>query len=100
MTRAEILDTAKQIVTTDRENQYGAPEDSFATISGMWEIYLKRKCVGAGADVCITPEDVAVMMSLLKIARIITGDYRADNFIDLAGYAACAGEIAGKGKIQ
>ena len=35
------------------------------------------------------------MMGLLKIARATKSD-SADNFIDLAGYAACAGEIAGR----
>lgn len=37
-------------------------------------------------------KDVAMMMALLKVARIKAGD-KADSFIDLAGYAACAGEI-------
>lgn len=37
-----------------------------------------------------------MMMAMLKIARIKSGRYHEDNFIDLAGYAACAGEIAGK----
>ena len=34
-----------------------------------------------------------MMMALLKVARIKGGD-KADSFVDLAGYAACAGEIA------
>lgn len=33
------------------------------------------------------------MMALLKVARIATGS-STDSFVDLAGYAACAGEIA------
>ncbi len=33
------------------------------------------------------------MMALLKMARIATGS-SPDSFVDLAGYAACAGEIA------
>ena len=41
----------------------------------------------------INAKDVATMMGLLKVARIATG-YKEDNFVDLAGYAACAGEIA------
>ena len=41
--------------------------------------------------------DVAVMMGLLKIARIKTGNGITDSFIDLAGYAACAGELATEG---
>ena len=34
------------------------------------------------------------MMALLKIARIATGKKVIDSYVDLAGYAACAGEIA------
>ena len=40
-------------------------------------------------------EDVAIMMILLKIARIQTGTFKPDNYIDIAGYAACAAEVAG-----
>lgn len=43
----------------------------------------------------ITAKDVAAMMGLLKVARIATG-FNPDSFVDLAGYAACAGEIATK----
>lgn len=39
------------------------------------------------------PKDVAMMLALLKVARIKTG-VKGDSFVDLAGYAACAGEIA------
>lgn len=45
----------------------------------------------------ITAKDVAAMMGLLKVARIATGS-NPDSFVDLAGYAACAGEIATGGK--
>ena len=37
----------------------------------------------------------AMMMALLKVARIKTGKHKDDNFIDLAGYAACACEVSG-----
>lgn len=33
-------------------------------------------------------------MALFKIARIATGHGKADNWVDLAGYAACVGEQA------
>lgn len=95
-TRKSILTQAIQCVCTDREEQYGPVEDNFATIAELWMVYLKRRCVGADADVCILPEDVAVMMALLKVARIASGQAKADNYVDLAGYAACAGEIAMK----
>lgn len=41
----------------------------------------------------IDSKDVAAMLGLLKIARIATGHGKADNWIDLAGYAACGGEL-------
>lgn len=51
--------------------------------------------VGDKSTQRVEPEDVAAMMSLLKIARVATGHGKADNWIDLAGYAACGGEIEG-----
>jgi putative aminopeptidase FrvX len=42
----------------------------------------------------ISAVDVAMMMALLKIARIAAGSDKEDSFVDLAGYAACAAEIA------
>ena len=59
----------------------------------MWEIYLRTKCVDKGADVCLFPEDVAAMLALMKLGRIAGGQVKPDNWVDLAGYAACGGEI-------
>ena len=98
-TRKTILDEAERCVCTDREQAYSSPEDNFSTIAALWEPYLRRKCVSPGANVCIEPEDVGVLMALLKIGRIASGQAKADNFIDMAGYAACAGEIAMKEEV-
>jgi hypothetical protein len=94
MTREEILAAAKQCVCGDRDQDYGSPETSFNTIAALWEPYIREKCVSSDdADVCITGADVGAMMALFKIARIATGHGKADNWIDLAGYAACGGEL-------
>ena len=93
MNREEILDGAKACVCVDRENTYGKPEDNFATIANFWSEYLFAKGI---LEEVIDSDDVAMMMSLLKIARIATGKAKEDSYIDLAGYAACAGEIATK----
>jgi hypothetical protein len=87
MTRQEVLDTAGQCVNGDRDQSYGTPESSFARIAALWNAYLP-----VGANV-IKPKDVAAMLALLKIARIATGKPKSDNWVDLAGYAACGGEI-------
>ena len=90
MTRPEILDTAKKCVCGDREQDYGSPESNFQTIADLWAVYL-QSC-GVTIDF-LEPHDVAAMLALLKIARIASGHAKADNWVDLAGYAACGGEI-------
>ena len=90
MTRSEILKSAERCVCTDRNQQYGEPEDNFRTISMLWSVYLCAR----GMEKPLSAADVGAMMALFKLGRIATGGYKADNFIDLAGYAACAGEIS------
>lgn len=92
MKRQDILTEAARCVCTDREQQYGAPEDNFAAIAELWEPYIRRKCVSLGSDVTILPTDIANLMILLKLARNVTGS-KADNWVDIAGYAACGGEL-------
>ena len=86
-TRGEILDTAKENVCDGRPQEYGGPENSFARIAALWSAYKGHT---------YTAHDVAMMMALLKIARTQGGKYNPDNYIDMAGYAACAGEIGGR----
>lgn len=100
MGRKEILEAATRCVCGDREQDYGTPEKNFELIGELWAQYLKTKCVSPEADVCINGEDVATLMCLFKIARIATGRGKADSFIDLAGYAACAGELATGGSAE
>ena len=88
MTRADILEKANQCVNGSRDNDYGSPEDNFLTIARLWTTYL-----GCRKTMVISAEDVAAMMALMKIARIANGAPKTDNWIDLAGYAACGGEI-------
>lgn len=83
--RADILRKAEECVCGQREQDYGSPEDNFQIIADLWTAYLREQ---------IEPIDVANMMALLKIARIRSGSGTEDSFIDLAGYAACGGEIA------
>ena len=80
MDRAECLNRAKECVLGQREQDYGSPENNFRTIAEFWSAYK---------GVEFTAGDVAMMM-----ARISTGTGTSDSFVDLAGYAACAAEIA------
>ena len=92
MTRAQILDEAKGIVTGKRDEQYGHPEDNFALIASLWTTYTNARYEYGNA---LTPQNVANMMILLKVARNATGRGKDDNYIDIAGYAACGGELLG-----
>ena len=93
MQRAEILDAAKKCVCGQRVQDYGRPEDNFKRIADLWNAYM-------GGEPRFTPLDTAIMLSLLKVARIKTGTGTDDCFVDLAGYAACAGEIAAREREQ
>lgn len=95
LTRADILHAAEKCVCGQREQDYGTPEDNFETIAVLWETYLRRACVDEAGGVYIDANDVAMMMALLKIARIAAGGGKADSWIDLAGYAACGAECEG-----
>lgn len=94
LTRADILHAAEKCVCGQRETDYGTPEDNFKAIAELWEAYLNKACT-RGANVRVEAKDVAVMMALLKIARIAAGGGKADSWIDLAGYAACGAECEG-----
>ena len=89
MKRDEILDAAKKCVSGDRAQDYGSLENNFQTIANLWMDYLISRGIYPG----IEPADVAAMLALLKIARIASGHAKTDNWVDLAGYAACGGEI-------
>jgi len=84
-TRDEILARAQQCVSGDRDGTYGAPEDSFAAIGVLWQAYL-------GID--LDQHDVALLLALMKIARAKANPQHDDSWVDLAGYAACGGEVA------
>lgn len=88
-TRKSVLENAMKCVCGDREHDYGSPENNFRTIANMWADYLSAKT----NVLDIREIDVAAMLALLKIARIASGRGKADNWIDLAGYAACGGEL-------
>lgn len=85
MNRSDILDTAKEYVTKDRAATHGDAERNFGLIATYWSAHL---------DVKITASDVAVMMTLFKLARAKGNIANAENWIDGCGYLACGGEIA------
>ena len=80
----EFLSEATRLVGVDREKDYGDKVKNHSNIARLWSAYL---------DVEVKAHDVAIMMSLLKIARTKLGKVSKDTYIDMAAYGAIAGEI-------
>lgn len=86
MTRSWILSEADVAVTVDRPATHGSAEDSFLQIATIWSSRL---------GVPISAAQVAILLIDLKTVRAWGNPVHADNWIDIAGYAACGGEVAG-----
>ena len=91
--RAKCLDTAKALVTSDRNNTYGLPEDSFKDIASLWS--SQGVTVGGRS---VSASDVALMMICVKLARLKHNPAHNDSWVDIAGYAACGLQTANVGK--
>lgn len=100
MTKRRLLETAIETVA-GRGLNYGRPEDNFLRIARLWNVHLlNRHGEGFGGDTTVALPtldaiDVALMMDLMKTARLENSPTHMDSWIDKAGYAACGGEIAG-----
>lgn len=101
MNRFEVLEAAKNILSGEREKQYGGAENNFGNIAALWNGYLYAAGLIDGDG--LTPKDVAAIMVLLKIARVASGNAKADNWVDIVGYGAFGGEfeaLGGMGKCE
>lgn len=84
-TREFVLRLASAAINGPREESYGSPSENFSTIARLWSVYL---------GYTIMPEDVAILMVLLKAARAKNGEFNLDTYVDIAGYAALGAEVA------
>lgn len=91
--RGSVLDKAKAIINGARQDQYGNPEDSFASIAKFWNAYIGCK-MGLEGFTIIKSKDVALMMTVFKIARELHGAGKEDNMIDAAGYIGLAADMS------
>ena len=81
----EVLDRARVLVSGDRATQHGDKVACHRNIAALWSGFL---------GINLTAQQVALMLALMKIARTKIGGHNPDNYVDLAGYAGVAGEIA------
>jgi hypothetical protein len=74
---------AVRIITGDRNDSYGTPDQDFHGIALMWSGLLNTKL-----KTPITAEDVPLMMCALKLRREAHKS-KHDNVIDAHGYLLC-----------
>lgn len=88
--RGAVLKFAFDIINGERQDAYGNPEDNFSTIARLWTDYLDGKYK---TGMVLSRVDVALMMTLLKIARLSTGTAKSDSYADAAGYIGLASDM-------
>lgn len=87
----EVLKGAEELINGDRLADYGRPEESFKAIAELWNAYLRVADIDSDG---LEDFDVALMMALLKMARISRRkECKLDSFTDLAGYVALAADL-------
>ena len=87
MERGKVLDKAKEVINGERQDQYGRPEDSFDAIASFWNAYLKN----VKGD--LNGFDVAMLMALMKVARMLRSSGYEDSAVDACGYIALANDM-------
>ena len=93
MTPSDIASSASRLVSGDRNATHGDFRRNHANIAALWSAYLQARFADKHC-ITVTPHDAACMMTLLKLARIMTGAHNPDDYVDAVGYAAIAGGIA------
>lgn len=82
--RLSFLESVGSTINGDRQDDYGSAKDSFERVAQMWATYLNYP---------VDSKDVAHMLILMKVSRLVTSPNKRDSYIDIAGYAALGAEL-------
>lgn len=82
MDKFELLDAAVEAIS-DRGADYGGVWENHERIAVIWTALI---------GIQIEPEQVAMMMAGVKLARLASSPDHQDSWVDLAGYAATGSE--------
>ena len=89
--RSELLVSAQKTVDGDRDKEFGDPLENMKCAAELIGNYLDRE---------LSPDDVAMIMCLFKVARIKGNRGSTDSYRDLAGYAAIAYDVEFRSRRQ
>lgn len=87
MTRDEIIENAKTLISGQRAIDYGDAKDNFDRIAAGWNIIIEN------ANGPITAKHVALMMDWVKTARLLETIDHVDSWVDKVGYSALGGSF-------
>lgn len=96
MRAVEILQTGAKLVSGDRAKTYGDKTHNHTNIANLWTAYLQNADL-LKSDRMLKPDQVCVMLALLKIARTQLGEGTVDSWVDATAYLGLAGEISDDG---
>ena len=83
--QSNILTEANAIIYGDREKTYGSPAKNLETIAKYWTAHLQARGKLV-EDERLTIDDVALMMTGLKLARLGNDTRHRDSQVDACGY--------------
>ena len=92
--RASALNEARDLITGDRNNQYGPPTQDFDRTAKLLNAMGYARIDAEGVVQDILPSDVALIIAQVKVSRLMHSRRKRDSWVDLAGYAACGFECA------
>ena len=86
--RIALLNGAKELITGDRQNQYGPPAQDFKRTADILNAMGYR---GPGGRLLV-PHDTALMVMAVKMSRLVWSPGKWDHWADMAGYSGCGWE--------
>lgn len=90
MKASEMLIHTAGLVGGQRAEDYGDKTINHQRIANLWNYWLNER----GSPSAITAYDAAMMMLMLKLARLMHSPGHQDSHVDIAGYASVLEEIS------
>ena len=87
----QALHEAANVIDGARHQNYGDATTNLGRIAAMWSVILGHP---------VEPDQAALCMTALKIARLIETPNHHDSFVDAMGYLALAADITLNGDNQ
>ena len=89
MEHKDIIHKAADIITNDRQKDYGDIDDNYKKFAALFNIFFTENNK-------MKPSDAALIMVLLKLSRIKPNVFNEDTFADAIGYLGIASALRKK----